>query len=281
MFVKVAITVALAAAICWHFGFYHLEDITSTIKNGLNNAVGNSKNTAQPAPSAASTKEDLTPPSQTVEQPTRLLSKEEMGHYNGKEGSRGLYLAVYGQVFDVEKGARHYGPGGGYEFFSGRDATRAFVTGEFNEEGLGDDVEDFSPKQMMEVNTWVEFYKKEYTHIGKVVGRFYDANGEPTEAYRQAEMVLEEGRQEKDKEDAENRRYPPCNSSWNQQEGSKVWCSDQSGGIVRGWVGLPRRYFLPGSKNWKCVCVHDRDLSNPHMKVFEGCGPSDISCKMN
>ncbi len=168
MFVKVAVAIAVAAVVSWHLGFYQLEDITSTIKTGLNNVVGHSENTAEPTPSDASSKDDLTPPSPTVEQPTRLLSKEELSHYDGKEGSRGLYLAMYGQVFDVEKGARHYGPGGGYEFFAGCDATRAFITGEFNKEGLGDDVEDFSPRQMMEVNTWVEFYKEEYTHIGKL-----------------------------------------------------------------------------------------------------------------
>ena len=109
-----------------------------------------------------------TPPTLQVEQPERLLTKEELAHYNGKEGSTGLYLAVYGQVFDVEKGARHYGPGGGYEFFAGCDATRSYVSGEFNEEGLIDDVEGFSPQQMMEVQTWVEFYKKEYSHIGEL-----------------------------------------------------------------------------------------------------------------
>ena len=38
-------------------------------------------------------------------------------------------------MFDVTKGERFYAKDGGYAFFSGRDGTRAFITGEFNETG--------------------------------------------------------------------------------------------------------------------------------------------------
>ena len=70
----------------------------------------------------------------------RLITPEELKKYDGTEGSPGLYIALLGQVFDVSKGKDHYGPGGGYSFFAAKDGSRAFVTGEFNEEGLVDDV---------------------------------------------------------------------------------------------------------------------------------------------
>ena len=70
----------------------------------------------------------------------RLITPEELKKYDGTEGSPGLYIAILGQVFDVSKGKDHYGPGGGYSFFAGKDGSRAFVTGEFNEEGLIDDL---------------------------------------------------------------------------------------------------------------------------------------------
>ena len=70
----------------------------------------------------------------------RLLTPEELKAYDGKEGSPGLYIALLGQVFDVSKGMDHYGPGGGYSFFAAKDGSRAFVTGEFNEAGLVDDL---------------------------------------------------------------------------------------------------------------------------------------------
>lgn len=51
--------------------------------------------------------------------PGRMLTEDELSLYNGGENSKGLYLAILGQVFDVEKGRKHYGPGGGYHFFTG------------------------------------------------------------------------------------------------------------------------------------------------------------------
>jgi len=65
----------------------------------------------------------------------RLFAAKELAKYNG-EGDHGLYLGLLGRVYDVEKGRKHYGPGGGYHFFAGRDASRAFVSGDFSETGL-------------------------------------------------------------------------------------------------------------------------------------------------
>ena len=161
---RVALSIIVAAVIAWQLGYYKWEDITSSLTNNLNRIL--QQPVKQDSHQTPKTK-DKPPPLQQVDQPVRLLTKEELAQYNGKEGSRGLYLAVFGQVFDVEKGARHYGPGGGYEFFGGCDATRAFVTGEFNGKGLTDDVEGFSPQQMLEVETWVDFYRKEYTPVGE------------------------------------------------------------------------------------------------------------------
>ena len=49
---------------------------------------------------------------------------------------------------------------------SGKDGTRAFVTGEFNEKGLIEDISDFTPHQMYDVYDWQEFYRTSYTYIG-------------------------------------------------------------------------------------------------------------------
>lgn len=51
--------------------------------------------------------------------PARLLRKQELSLYDGEEASRGLYLAILGQVFDVSKGRKHYGPGGAYHSLAG------------------------------------------------------------------------------------------------------------------------------------------------------------------
>lgn len=49
----------------------------------------------------------------------KLFTPEELKKYDGGPDSLGLYLAILGEVFDVEKGAQHYRPGGGYAFFTG------------------------------------------------------------------------------------------------------------------------------------------------------------------
>lgn len=48
-----------------------------------------------------------------------LLSKSELALYDGADGSRGLFLAILGNVFDVHQGHKHYGPGGAYHFMAG------------------------------------------------------------------------------------------------------------------------------------------------------------------
>lgn len=60
--------------------------------------------------------------------------------YNGTQGMP-VYLAIRGKVFDVTPGRNFYGPGGPYENFAGRDATRGLACGSFDEEMLTKDLE--------------------------------------------------------------------------------------------------------------------------------------------
>lgn len=80
---------------------------------------------------------------QTLEQSTNTtktqggslhLTPAQLSLYNGTDPSLPIYLAVNGSIFDVSANRPIYGPGGSYNFFAGRDATRAFVTGCFKED---------------------------------------------------------------------------------------------------------------------------------------------------
>ena len=51
------------------------------------------------------------------------------------------------QVFDVTRGVGFYGKGSGYAIFSGRDGSRAFVSGDFTVEGATDNLEGFKPEE--------------------------------------------------------------------------------------------------------------------------------------
>eukprot|EP00095_Tigriopus_kingsejongensis_P001358 snap_masked-scaffold1322_size48131-processed-gene-0.6 protein:Tk01358 transcript:snap_masked-scaffold1322_size48131-processed-gene-0.6-mRNA-1 annotation:"neuferricin-like isoform x1" len=221
----------------------------------------------------------------------RILTKAELKLYDGTEGSPGLYLALLGQVFDVAKGRDYYGPGGGYGFFAATDGSRGFVTGDFNEEGLVDEVSGLSGQDYLGLQEWTEFYHKDYTYVGKLVGNFYDPEGRETEALKEFHVNVRKAQADKAQNDVEKLTYPPCNTEWSQKKGHRVWCTAKTGGIDRGWVGKPRKLYLPG-KSERCSCIKDfgppatdpsaksdhGDLKSPHVKEYEGCDSSAVSC---
>ncbi|KAL1417230.1 hypothetical protein MTO96_027108 [Rhipicephalus appendiculatus] len=199
-----------------------------------------------------------------------VFTPEELARYDGSGDSLGLYLAVLGRVYDVSKGAEHYRPGGGYSQFAGRDASRAYITGEFTEEGLTDDLNGISDENLLAFSQWVDFYEKDYTFVGKLAGRYYTNEGQPT-----------------------TRNFPPCNSEWTPEKGSSVWCSKKSGGVERDWAGVPRQYFERDTGSVRCVCVRNTgppsdhpegashknrgDLDDPHLKEYPGCPPPRLT----
>ncbi|ORX89194.1 cytochrome b5, partial [Basidiobolus meristosporus CBS 931.73] len=98
------------------------------------------------------------------------LSESELSLYNGEDPKLPVYIAIDGEVYDVTPGKEFYGKGGGYGFFSGRDASRAFATGCFKEH-LTYDLRGLSLAQLESLKGWKEFYSNHhsYFHVGRVV----------------------------------------------------------------------------------------------------------------
>jgi len=223
----------------------------------------------------------------------RVFSADELAKYVGTEGSPGLYLAMLGVVYDVSTGPQYYGPGGGYTFFAGKDASRAFVTGQFEEEGLVADVSGLSSGDYMGLEEWASFYEKDYVRVGLVEGAFYDNNGEVTQHWKDLQGWMETAREERDKQDVEKQMFPPCNVEWTQAEGSRFWCTKKSGGVTRDWVGVPRQLYYP-AREPRCACVRDKgppstdpgarsntgDLDSPHVKEYQGCHSKATECRL-
>lgn len=156
----------------------------------------------------------------------RLITINELAAHGVNGSLRPLWLAVAGKVFDVEKGAEHYyGKNGGYNFFTGRDGSKAYVTGEFNDEGLTDDLTGLSPLQLTEIENWVEFYTKDYTYVGLLIGRFYNKEGKPNKAWYKYKKGLGQADLIKAEQRAQERKFPPCNSRYTPEEGGTVFCS--------------------------------------------------------
>lgn len=48
----------------------------------------------------------------------------------------------------------------------GRDGTRAFISGNFTDEGLIEDIDDITGGEILELNNWLDFYKTNYVFKG-------------------------------------------------------------------------------------------------------------------
>ena len=95
--------------------------------------------------------------------------------YNG-ETNMPVYLAVRGKVFDVTPGRNFYGPGGPYENFAGRDASRGLACGSFDEDMLTkdlngplDNLSGLGDAEMEALQGWEERFNEKYLVVGKLV----------------------------------------------------------------------------------------------------------------
>ncbi|CAJ0942444.1 unnamed protein product, partial [Mesorhabditis belari] len=224
-----------------------------------------------------------------------VFTPEQLLLFDGTRASRPVYLAILGRVYDVDKGKKHYGKGGGYSFFAGKDGSRAFVSGDFTPNGLIDDLSGLGHDDLLGIRDWVSFYEKDYTLIGVVTGRYYDAQGNPTDELKDVLARMEVAAQWRAQKAAENEVFPPCNSEWKKESGGRMWCSTKSGGIQRDWVGVPRKYTDPTAKGTRCACVKNfgpglsvhaaqganrGDLDHPFLSEYEDCSPTSMSCKI-
>ncbi|XP_074604624.1 neuferricin isoform X2 [Brevipalpus obovatus] len=186
----------------------------------------------------------------------KLFTKQQLAKYDGSSNSQAIYLSYLGTVYDVTKGARHYQTGGAYSFFAGKDASRAFVTGQFDADGLVDDVQDLSLDSFGDIKQWQDFYDSEYPRLGKLLGTYYDAEGCPTSAVDNIKKMLDQWEANQEANNKENEIFPHCNSEYHAEtKYHRVWCTDKSGGVQRQWTGVPRQLYLPKDKTYRCACV--------------------------
>lgn len=214
----------------------------------------------------------------------RLITREELKKHDMDNPDKVYWLAVLGQVFDVSQGANFYSGEGGYTFFSGTDASRAYVTGEFKGDGLTPDVVGLSAGQVMAVYDWLRFYINEdkYPFIGLLANdTYFDAEGKHTDAWTQAMVMVGEAKAADLADMKMKSEMPPCNSQWTQAAGGTLWCSRNSGGIPRNWVGLPRKYTDSKNKT-RCACVEPKAelLSLPSLAVYRACHPKSVTCRV-
>ncbi len=105
-----------------------------------------------------------------------VYTREELYEF-GNGDNEVILLSIFGRVYDVSTGEKHYGKEGKYYKFAGRDVTRALSTGCLQEACLGsmkssdseNDVDfEFNEKTMKEAKKWVAFFEVHdtYSHVG-------------------------------------------------------------------------------------------------------------------
>ncbi|XP_049862260.1 membrane-associated progesterone receptor component 1-like [Schistocerca gregaria] len=100
----------------------------------------------------------------------RDFTVEELRKYDGTGPDGRILVAVNGNVYDVTKGKRFYGPGGPYSAFGGRDASRGLAT--FSVDSAKDEYDDLSDLNTMEmesVREWEMQFKEKYEYVGRLL----------------------------------------------------------------------------------------------------------------
>lgn len=114
--------------------------------------------------------------------------------------------------------------------------------------------------------------------MGYLVGRYYNNDGSESEYMNGVKRKIEYAIEENKRQDELRQKYPQCNIEWKQETGTRVWCTEQSGGFDREWVGVPRKYFEVGRTEFRCACVPENRLNDVNLKEYDDCEPNATTC---
>eukprot|EP01064_Diplonema_japonicum_P019686 TRINITY_DN2847_c0_g2_i1.p1 TRINITY_DN2847_c0_g2~~TRINITY_DN2847_c0_g2_i1.p1 ORF type:complete len:319 (+),score=70.47 TRINITY_DN2847_c0_g2_i1:94-957(+) len=163
-----------------------------------------------------------------IKNPKRIWKKEDLAERGGQNANRELILSIAGEVYDVGSGEKHYAPGTGYSGFTGRDASRAFVTGEYNETAVKG-LEDLTDTQIKSIMEWRQFYRdhEDYRFVGVLEGDYFTASGQPTEHLLEVNKAFERATHNENLQKDVSKQFLTCNSK---HEAAKdyfeLWCDD-------------------------------------------------------
>jgi predicted heme/steroid binding protein len=253
-----------------YFGYPYYKDQVKTFHDGLKST---SKSAVAPPPVGSP---DWYPVTKADVSKYTVFSPENLTIYNGELHPR-IYLAFLGEVWDVTLGERFYGKEGGYHFFSGKDASRAYVTGQFNEDGLNDDVTDFDIDQIGGLLNWYDFYHnhEEYFKVGTVTGRYFTDKGKQTKYFQKIKVRFQHFRDWTKEQETMRKLHPDCNmQSWENKDG-EVWCDK----------GVPRRIRFgldKGLDKARCACYSAEEIAveePEHALLYPNCEKFSTRCK--
>ncbi|KAK2034634.1 cytochrome b5-like Heme/Steroid binding domain-containing protein [Colletotrichum caudatum] len=97
------------------------------------------------------------------------ITLEELAKADGSDPNGKTYVAIKGIVYDVT-GNKAYQPGGSYNVFAGKDASRALGMTSTKAEDVSPEWQDLPDKEKGVLNDWITFFSKRYNVVGRVAG---------------------------------------------------------------------------------------------------------------
>ena len=61
--------------------------------------------------------------------------------------------------------------------------------------------------------------------VGKLIGRYYNEDGTPTNERFKLEEQVQIAKKHDETEEQKRLKFPPCNVEWDVTLGTRVWCS--------------------------------------------------------
>jgi len=172
-----------------------------------------------------------------------------------------VWLAVLGECFDVSAGRRFYAGDGDYATcFAGRDASRAFATGDFSESGCVSDVSGLTNGEVAAIRGWRDFMRDKYRAAGVLAnGEFYDAEtGAATALTLEIRARLERYDAGAAAREQRARMFPDCDST-SDGDFVDVRCREDDSG-----PRYPRNETTTdaeGRASSRCACYGDLGVS--------------------
>ncbi|KAK0526857.1 hypothetical protein OC834_004650 [Tilletia horrida] len=137
------------------------------------------------APAAASTKDGTKPAA--AGKPNRklpVMTAERLRLFNGTDASLPLLVALDRRVYDVSTKRDVYGPGGGYETFSGRDSTRNFALYSTESKDDGSCIDDLEEKDFKMLAEWRRWFDERYPLVAVITEKLCESDDSPEDAAR-------------------------------------------------------------------------------------------------
>ena len=189
-----------------------------------------------------------------------------------------VWLAVLGECFDVSAGRRFYAGDGDYATcFAGRDASRAFATGDFSESGCVSDVSGLTDGELAAIRGWRDFMRDKYRAAGVLAnGEFYDAEtGAATALTLEIRARLERYDAGAAAREQRARMFPDCDST-SDGDFVDVRCREDDSG-----PRYPRNETTTdaeGRASSRCACYGDLGVSDAR-RAYPGCDLTSTRCR--